>query len=126
MSRKLLAVMLLPPTIGVLFAIPASMMLGADQWFFFAIAFGLCVPAGLVAVLIKEYLIRTSPYGRVAAVAVGPAIRLVACFGGGVALFLLLKPENRNDKLAFWMWILVAYLAALVVETAIFAKPPAK
>ena len=73
-------------------------------------------------VLLQQYLIGTSPYGRVIAVAAGTAIRLVACFGGGVVIFLLLKPEAKDDKLAFWLWILFAYLTSLAVETAVFAK----
>lgn len=122
MSRRLLAVMLLPPLFGALAAVIASQATGASQWFFFGIAYALCVPAGLVVVLLQQYLIGTSPYGRVIAVAAGTAIRLVACFGGGVVIFLLLKPEAKDDKLAFWLWILFAYLTALAVETAVFAK----
>lgn len=88
----------------------------------FGIAYGLCIPAGLVVVLLQQYLIGTSPYGRVVAMAAGTAIRVAACFGGGVVVFLLLKPEAKGDKLAFWIWILFAYLTALAIETAMFAK----
>jgi hypothetical protein len=121
-SRRLLAVMLVPTLLGALAAAVASQVIGSDQWLYFMIAFGLCVPAGLVVVLLQQYLIGTSPYGRVVAMGVGTAIRLVACFGGGLVLFLLVKPEERNEKLAFWIWILFAYLTALAVETAVFAK----
>jgi hypothetical protein len=121
-SRRLLAVMLLPPLVGLLAAAIAGAVLGSDQFLFFLIAYGLCVPAGLIAVLIQERLIRSSPFGQVAALAAGTAIRLVACFGGGVVVYFLIRPEAKNDKLAFWIWILFAYLTALVVETAVFAK----
>ncbi|MFO0804852.1 MAG: hypothetical protein U0791_17230 [Gemmataceae bacterium] len=122
MSRRLLAVMLLPTLLGALAAVIAGQATGSSQWFFFGIAYGLCIPAGLVVVLLQQYLIGTSPYGRVMAMAAGTAIRVAACFGGGVVVFLLLKPEAKDDKLAFWMWILFAYLAALAIETAMFAK----
>ena len=122
MSRRLLAVTFLPPLIGALVAGIVKWILKEDQTLFFAISFGLTVPAGVVAFLFQEWLVRRSPFGMVAALAVGTAIRLVVCFGGGVAVFLLLKPEERSDKLAFWFWILFAYLTALAVEVAVFAK----
>lgn|GEM_PF-1832724 len=122
MSRKLLAVAILPTAIGGLAALIAGQALSSDQWLFFAIAFGLCVPSGLVVLLLQEYLIGTSPYGRVIALAAGTAIRVVACFGGGVVIYLIVRPEAKNDKLAFWAWILFAYLTALAVETVVLAK----
>ena len=114
--------MVVPLLLGAAAIVPAGWVFGSDQWVYFLIAFGLYVPAGLVVVLLQDYLIRASPFGRVAALAAGTAIRLAACFGGGVVIFLLVRPEEKKEKLAFWIWILFAYLTALVVETAIFAK----
>jgi len=122
-SRRLLVVMVLPLAMGAVVAIPAAMVRGPNQWAFAAIGFGLCVPPGLAVLLLHDYLIRTSPYGRVMAMFAGTLIRLAVCFGGGVAAFFLADLENRADKIAFFAWILFAYLTTLVIETVVFAKP---
>jgi hypothetical protein len=121
-TRRLLMVLLLPLLIGLAATIPARLISGSDQWLFFAIAFGLCVPAGLIVVLLHESLVRSSPFGRVVSMGVGTFVRLAICFGGGVIVFLVLRPEERGEKIAFWAWILFAYLTSLVVEMAALAK----
>ena len=123
MIRRLLIVMGVPMLVGALAAIPLALTLGPAQWAFAAIAFGLCVPPGLAVVGLHDYLIRTSPFGRVMAMFAGTLIRLAVGFGGGVIAFFLLGPHERADKIAFWLWILFAYLTTLVVETVVFVKP---
>ncbi len=123
MIRKLLLVAGLPLAIGAVVAVPVGLIRGPDQWGFACTAFGLCVPPGLIVVALGEYLIRTSPYGRILALVVGTFVRLVAAFGGGVVVFLLAGPVDRSDRIAFWLWVLFAYLATLVVETALLAGP---
>lgn len=122
MSRRLLIVVGAPLCLGAILAIPIALAIGTNQLAFAAIAFGLSVPPGLAVVLLHDYLIRTSPFGRVMALFVGTFIRLVVGFGGGVILFLLVGPEERTDKLAFWAWILFAYLTTLATETVVFAQ----
>ena len=57
--------------------------------------------------------------------AIGTFVRLVTGFGGGVVVFFLLGLEERSDKLAYWIWILFAYLTTLVTELMVLAKPQA-
>jgi len=121
--RKLLLVAGLPLAIGVVVAVPVGLTCGSAQWDFAGMAFGLCVLPGLVVVALGEYFIRTSPYGRLLALVVGTFVRLMAAFGGGVVIFLLAGPSERADRIAFWLWVLFAYLATLVVETALMAGP---
>lgn len=121
MSRQLLLVLGVPLLVGTAVAVPVGLFRGSEQWGFAAVAFGLCVPPGLAVVLVSNYFIRTSLYGRVVAMFVGTFVRLAVGFGGGVAVFLLAGPDDRADKVAFWLWLLFAYLTTLAVETAVFA-----
>lgn len=125
MTRKLLLVVGLPLTIGLLVAVPVGLALGPAQWGFAALAFGLCVPPGLVVVVLADYLSRATPFGRVVAVFAGTFLRLAVAFGGGVLLFLAAGPEDRPGRVAFWLWLLLAYLTTLVVETAVLARTKA-
>ena len=125
MNRRLLIVVGIPILVGAVVAIPLGLALGSKQWAFAGIAFALCVPPGLAIVLLHAYLIRTSPFGRILAMAIGTFVRLVTGFGGGLVVFFLLRLEERSDKLAYWIWILFAYLTTLVMELMVLAKPEA-
>ena len=125
MIRKATVLVGVPLMIGLIVALPVGLLLGSQQWGFAAIAFGLTVPAGLLTLWLGEWLGNTSPYGRVIALFVGTFVRLVVGFGGGVVVFLLAGPSEGRDKIAFWAWILLAYLVTLGVETALMAKTPA-
>ena len=117
MIRNALILVGLPLLLGLVAAVTIGLALGTRQWTFAAIAFGLCVPPGLVTLLLGEYLIRTSPFGRVIAVFVGTFVRLVVAFGGGVLVFALAGPTERADRVAFWLWVLFALVTpALVLE----------
>jgi hypothetical protein len=123
-TRRLLTATFVPLAIGTVAAIPLVAMIGPNQAVFAAIAFGPCVVPGLVVVLLHDYLIRTSPFGRIVALALGTVIRLALGFGGGTAVFfLLMDVRERNDKIAYFAWLLFAYLTTLIVETVLFAKP---
>ena len=125
MIRRLLIVAGVPILIGAVVAIPLGLALSSKQWAFAGIALALCVPPGLAIVVLHDYLIQTSPFGRILAMAIGTFVRLVTGFGGGVVVFFLLGLEERSDKLAYWIWILFAYLTTLVTELMVLAKPQA-
>jgi hypothetical protein len=40
-------------------------------------------------------------------------------------LFFAAGPSERIDKISYWLWILLAYLVTLGVETAVLAKAAA-
>lgn len=121
MSRNALLLVGLSLGIGLVVAGPVGLLLGPQHWAFAGVGFGLCVPPGLVTLLVAEYLIRTSPFGRVVAMVVGTFVRLAVGVGGGVVAFLLLAPGGEADRLAFWLWLLFAYLTTLVVEMGLLA-----
>jgi hypothetical protein len=70
-------------------------------------------------VVLADYLSRTTPFGRVVAVFAGTFLRLAVGFGGGVLFFLAAGPEDRSGRVAFWLWVLLAYLTTLAVETVL-------
>jgi hypothetical protein len=124
--RQLLLALAVPLLAGAVVAVPAGLLWGPAQWGLAAVAFGLCVPPGLAVLVLNDYLIRTSPFGRLAALAIGTFIRLAVGFGGGVLVLLLGGVEGRADKLAFVLWLLFAYLTTLAVETVVLARDKSK
>ena len=121
MTRLAGLVVGLPLLIGAAVAVPVGWIRGPVQWQLAGIAFALCVPPGVLVVLLADYLGRVSPYGRVLAVFVGTFVRMAVGFGGGVLIFLAAGFDNRADKIAFWLWLLFAYLVTLVVETVVLS-----
>jgi hypothetical protein len=121
-TRTLLLVCGLPLLIGAAVALPVGLFRGHQQWGFAAVAFGLCVPPGLVVVALGDYLSRTAPFGRVVAVFAATFVRLAAAFGGGVFVFLVAGPADKADRVAFWLWVLFAYLTTLAVETVLMVR----
>lgn len=122
--RRRAAVLLAAPTLaGLLVAGLVGVVFDSRHWTLAAIAFGLCVPPGLATFALVEYLATTSPYGRLLGLMMGTAIRLVVGFGGGAAWLLLAGPDDPRGKVAFLLWLLFAYLATLVAETVLLARP---
>jgi hypothetical protein len=121
-TRSLLILVGGPLLVGLAAAVPVSLTLGPRHWAFAGIAFGLTVPPGLVTLALGQYLIRTSPLGRVLAMFVGTFVRLVVGLGGAVVVFFAAGPDDRADKAAFWLWLLFAYLVTLAAETALLAR----
>lgn len=118
------AVLLAAPTLaGLVVAGAVGAAFDSRHWTLAAVAFGLCVPPGLATFALVEYLATTSPYGRLLGLMLGTAIRLVVGFGGGAAWLLLAGPDDSRGKVAFLLWLLFAYLATLVAETVLLARP---
>lgn len=124
MRREALVLLAAPSLVGLLVAVPAGAVFDSRHWQLAAVAFGLCVPPGLATFALVEYLAKTSPYGRLLGLMLGTALRLVVGFGGGAAWVLLAGPEDSPGKVAFLLWLLLAYLATLVTETVVLARPP--
>jgi hypothetical protein len=122
-KRRAAALLAAPTLAGLFVAGPVGLLYDSRQWGLAAVAFGLCVPPGLATFALVEYLARTSPYGRLLGLMLGIAVRLLVGFGGGAVWVLLAGPEDSPGKVAFLLWLLFAYLATLVAETVILARP---
>lgn len=120
-ARKVAAVVGWPVLIGAAVAGPVGLLLGPAHWRAAAVGFGLCVPTGVGVVFLADRLDRVSPFGKLLAMAAGTLVRLLVGFGGAAAVFVLAGPEPRPERIAFWLWVLFAYLVTLAVETAVLA-----
>lgn len=111
-----------PVLFAILVAIPLGMWRGPYQWLCAAVAVGLVVPPGLITLFVAERMGKSSAYGRVGAVFLGTAVRLLVGYGGGALVFLLAKPTFHGDPISYWLWVLGVYLTTLIVETVLLAK----
>jgi hypothetical protein len=121
-TRQAAILVCLPILILGLPAIPLGFFLGPYQWVCCGIAVGLTVPAGLITLLAIRWLNKKSPYARVVALILGTFVRLLIGFGGGVLLFLLSGTTFRIDPISYWLWLLVAYLICLTIETILLVR----
>lgn len=107
--------------VGVV-ALPLGLWRGEYQWLCAAVAVALTVPPGLVTLLIADRLAGSSPFGKVAAMAIGTFVRLVVGFGGAVLVFFASGDTFRANPVPYLGWTLGAYLTTLVVEMALLGK----
>jgi hypothetical protein len=119
-TRRVLLLIGLPVGLAAAVAVPLGLWRGPYQWLCAAVAVGLTVPPGLIALVLADRL-RDSPAARVLAVVGGTFVRVVLGFGGGGLVFLAAGPTFRTDPISFWLWVLFAYLVALAVETSLLA-----
>src|SRR6187200_218264 len=82
-------------------ALPLGLWRGEYQWLCAAVAVALTVPPGLLTLVIADRLSRSSPFGRVAAMAVGTFVRLVFGFGGAVVVFFAAGDTFRANPVPF-------------------------
>lgn len=126
MTRSALILIGVPLAVGVIAGGTAGLIIGPRHWGFAAGAFGLCVPPGVVTLVLANYLIRSSPLGALLALTVGMAFRMVVGFGGAVVVILVGGFTDSADRVTFLIWVLFAYLVTLVVETVLLRRlyPP--
>jgi hypothetical protein len=117
------ALLLVAITVGLVAAValPLGLWRGPYQWLCAAVALGLTVLPGVLTLVAAERLGRGTPAARVLAVVGGTLVRVVLGFGGGVVVFLAAGPTFRADPISFWLWVLSAYLVALMTETSLLA-----
>jgi hypothetical protein len=121
-TRRAIVLAVVPLGFAVLIGVPLGLCLGSYQWLCAGIAVGLTIPPGVITLIWTERLSNSSPAARVAALAIGPVVRLLMGFGGAVLVFKLAQPTFQVDPLSFWGWVLGAYLTTLIVETAMLGR----
>ena len=114
MTGRQVAVLAAPALVTMLAALP----FGSVQTTAAAVAVGLTVPAAFGTFWLTRWMAVRNPLGGSVGVLVGTVLRLVVAFGGGAAAYLL-APDLRSAGIAFWFWLLFAYLSSLVAETAL-------
>ena len=114
MTGRQVAVLAAPAVVVMLAALP----FGSVHITAAAVAVGLTVPAAFGTFWLTRWMAARNPLGGPVGMLVGTVLRLAVAFGGGAAAFLL-APDLRAAGIAFWFWLLFAYLSSLVVETAL-------
>lgn len=114
-----------PTACALLLAVPLGQWRGEYQWLCAGVATVLTVPPGLLTLFLADRLSRTSPFGRVAAMAVGTFVRLVVGFGGGVVVFFAAGQTFRAEPFSYLGWLLGMYLTTLTVEMVLLGGSPA-
>jgi hypothetical protein len=100
--------------------VAVAVAVGWDHLLAAGVAVALTFPVGLFAFWFAGWLIARHPFGGLLGMAVGLAVRSAAAIGGGLAVFLL-TPRLKELGIGFWIWLLVAYLSGLIVDTGLLA-----
>lgn len=116
MSRNDLFWLALPGGLILLAGVGVGAAVGWTHCLAAIVAIGLTVPVGVFAFWFTLWLIARHPFGGLLGMMIGVGVRSVMAVGGGAAAFLLV-PAFTELRLGFWVWILVAYLSGLIVET---------
>jgi hypothetical protein len=117
MTGRQMAVLAAPVVVVMLAALP----FGPVHVTAAAVAVGLTVPAALGTFWLTRWMAARHPLGGAVGMLVGTVLRLVVAFGGGAAAFLL-APDLRSAGIVLWLWLLFAYLASLLAETALLVR----
>ena len=98
----------------------------ASEWHFAGAASGvlLCGASGLVSFWLALKMLKRGPVGALGAMVVGIVLRTAVGLGGSALAFTALRgwSAESNDKIAFWLWVLAAYLLTLIAEMALLAR----
>lgn len=107
-------------------AAAAGVWFGPVHWVAATVALGLCMPPAAATYWLTRWLAARHPLGVVIGMLAGALVRLVVVMGGGAVVFFA-TGWFADAKVAFWFWLLFAYLATLVAEMALLAgaMPPA-
>lgn len=120
MSRNDVLWLLAPAAAVLLAGVGFGAGLGWSHTLAAAVAVGLTLPVGLFAFWFTGWLISRHPFGGLLGLSVGLAVRAVAAVGGGLIAYLSVSPLKELG-LGFWVWLLVAYLSGLIVDTGLMA-----
>ena len=122
MVRQAAILLGMPILIIGIVAVPLGLLRGSYQWLCSGVAIGLTVPAGLVTLFATAWLNKTSPFGRFVAVFLGSFVRLFVGLGGGLVVFFASGSTFRVDMVSFWLWLMIAYLITLTIETILLIR----
>ena len=83
-----------------------------------------CGSSGLVSYWLARKMLAKGPVGALGAMVTGIALRTVVGLGGSALAFTAFQgwTAESNDKIAFWLWVLAAYLVTLIAEMALLAR----
>lgn len=89
-----------------------------------------CGASALLSYWLALKLLKSGPAGPLAAMVSGLVLRSAIGLGGPALAFTLLRgwSAEPSDKMAYWVWVLAAYLLSLMVELPLLVRrlPKAK
>jgi len=96
------------------------------DWHLYGAAVG-GISCGLSAALsywLALKLLKIGPVGPLAAMVLGLVLRTTIGLGSSAIAFTVSKgwTAGASDKIAFWLWVLGAYLLSLVVELVLLVR----
>jgi hypothetical protein len=103
----------------VLLSYPAYLLGGVEGLRFSAVAAVLCMVPTAGTLLWCDLVLGGSPEQQLMAVFGGTAIRII--FVVGIAMILYQEREEFHST-AFWLWIIVFYLATLTLEMILVVR----
>ena len=98
----------------------------AGEWHLAGAASGvlLCGASGIASYWLAKKMLKKGPVGTLGAMVVGLVLRTTVGLGGSAVAFTALRgwTAESNVKVAFWLWVLAAYLLTLIAEIALLAR----
>ena len=101
---------------------PAHLIWGTVAIQHSAAAMGLCLLPAVATLLWAEWAQRQSPGHQLGMILGGTAVRMVVVLAGGLALSLNVSTFREPSETAFWVWVLVFYMATLGLEVALLMQ----
>jgi hypothetical protein len=99
---------------------PTVRLGGSDGVLASGCAMLLCLIPACVTLAWRAGVTERSPSERLFRMVLSMGLRYTVVLGGGCGLYLLVPSLNQ---IGLWLWILVYYLVALALETALLAVP---
>ena len=84
----------------------------------------LCGASGVLSFWLALKLLKKGPVGTLAAMVFGLVLRTALGLGGSAIAFTLLGgwTAEPNDQIAYWLWVLAAYIVGLVIEMVLLVR----
>ncbi len=120
MSRNDVLWLLVPAGVVLLAGVGIGAVVGWDHTLAAGLAVALTLPVGLFAFWFTGWMMARHPFGGLLGMMIGVAVRTLVAVGGGLIAFLS-TPQLKELGLGFWVWLLVAYLSGLIVDTGLMA-----
>lgn len=86
-----------------------------------SVAAGLCGAPALITLVLVELLAGSKPELKLLLLFGGVPVRMIPALGGGWYLLKVVPALAEGGDFAFWGWVVIYYIATLVVEVIVVA-----
>lgn len=85
------------------------------------IGLALSGPAAIATFALTRWMMKQHPLGALMGMMVGIGVRMLITVAGGLIIFLV-TDRYRPCPLCYWIWVLLAYLVTMVLETGLLVR----